>query len=719
MKTYQTITLAILSLFLFSCNQKPKEMQSPEIVFEKDNQNNLWFRNNAFQLKIDRHFHFKFYDTNNKSINVADEKSGSPFFIMVNEKKITGYDLDATNIKEATVNTVFGEGKRFVLTGKYKSKAIEQQITLEFYPEYPDAVISHVRYTNTGNDNIIIDEIYNNVFTLDARMTNEDNQPYGFWTFQGVAHDWGLDYIFSLPGDFERENYLGLQEESLMGGGVPLNDYWNETMGMAIAHIEPKPTIASMPVKVNKNQTVEIGIKKKMDKELGPGESIESILTATTIHHMDYYDAVKTYGRLMAAQGLRMEPFAKEAYEAIWCGWGYESDFTPEDIINTLPKIKEMGIRWVVIDDRWFDRYGDWNTREETFPGGMRQLKQFVQDLHDQGFLTKIWWAPTPAQPEVITNERRWPSATPGASDVAKQHPEWLVMDEQGNYQRCFRNMYFLDPASPEVQQYMEDLTRMFIDDLGFDGHKLDAYYIVPPNYNPEGQGEYPEQSYEDVPELIRIIHETSKELKPYSVTEICNCGVPQDFYQSIHTDQPVVSDPTSYEQVRNRVKLNKALWGPDCPIYGDHVEHVKVNDDKLGMDFASSVGTGAVIGTKFTWPAGPEKVRLTPEKEPHYKKWIALYNEKMLSKGEYLNLYDIAYDKPETHVIRKDGKMYYSFYADEWNGDIELRGLEDKDYTVRDYVNDVDIEMVSNGNNKINVTFTDHLFIECTPVNN
>ena len=62
-----------------------------------------------------------------------------------------------------------------------------------------------------------------------------------------------------------------------------------------------------------------------------------------------------------------------------------------------------------------------------------------------------------------------------------------------------------------------------------------------------------------------------------------------------------------------------------------------------------------------------------------------------MLSKGTYLNLYDYAFDKPEAHVIDKDGAMYYAFYAEKWNGEpITLRGLQaDRHYTVTEYTAD------------------------------
>jgi alpha-galactosidase len=67
-----------------------------------------------------------------------------------------------------------------------------------------------------------------------------------------------------------------------------------------------------------------------------------------------------------------------------------------------------------------------------------------------------------------------------------------------------------------------------------------------------------------------------------------------------------------------------------------------------------------------------------------------------MLSRGEYLgNLYDIGFDFPETHVIRKDQELYYAFFASHWTGPIELRGLQDRTYRVIDYVNNQDLGRV------------------------
>ena len=153
-------------------------------------------------------------------------------------------------------------------------------------------------------------------------------------------------------------------------------------------------------------------------------------------------------------------------------------------------------------------------------------------------------------------------------------------------------------------------------------------------------------------------------------------------------------------------------------------------NEQDLGSDFASTLGTGGVLGTKFTWPDyGPKfkNVELTPEKEAHWKEWITLYNQKMLSKGKFLNLYVYGFDVPEAYAIEKDGNMYYAFYAPSpanpktgerphWTGEIELRGLDGKSYRVTDYVHQRDLGTVSGPIAKLKVDFDDNLLLQATP---
>lgn len=715
MKVITLLTTAVL-MIVTACGS---EKQGHQGIYFHTGEDGIVLGNSVIELKFNEFLQCQIgYKKPGGSVvvNQTGNTVLPTHFLQTGQGIISNFELDQGSVLvESVVSEDFGPGRKFRIPATHKQLDIEQVLVVELYERHPNSVITQVSYINHSDKFIKANELVSNYYVIDSSSDSQQVHPGDLWTFQGIAYAWGTDYVFPLKPGFKRENFSGFQHRSRIGGGIPLTDIWSKDFGIAVASIEKKPKMLYYPTRVLDDGKTEISIRQSLDSPLAPGETLSSVRTATIMHSLDYYAPLAEFSSIMRDQGIRMEEPSPQTYEPFWCGWGYGSDFTPQDIYDVIPKLKELNIKWIVVDDGWFDRYGDWNPRKETFPGGEKQLRQFVDSLHSQGFLVKIWWVPTLAQPAGPPPNGKWPATTPGVSDVVSHHPEWLVKNENGEYARCPRNMYFLNGSLPEVQDYIEQLTRKFIQDWGFDGHKLDAYWVTPANNNPLTSR--PEASYESVPTFIKTIYETSKAIKPYSVTEICNCGVPQDFYQSVFTDQPVVADPTSFRQVRQRVKLNKALWGPQCPVFTDHVEHIKVGEKELGSDFASTIGTGGVPGTKFTWPNGPENVRLTGEKELHWKKWFSIYNQLKLSKGDYLNLYDLAHDKPETHAIKKDSAYYYGFYADKWQGDLELRGLQNRKYSVRDYVNNRDLGTVIGPTGHLDAAFDDYLLLECKPV--
>jgi alpha-galactosidase len=250
-----------------------------------------------------------------------------------------------------------------------------------------------------------------------------------------------------------------------------------------------------------------------------------------------------------------------------------------------------------------------------------------------------------------------------------------------------------------------------------YDGLKIDGQHLnaAPPCYNPAHNHAYAEEAFEKVPEFFKVIYETALGIKPNAVVEICPCGTAYAFHTMPFMNQPVSSDPESSWQIRLKGKTLKALMGPNVAYYGDHVE---LSDNRT--DFASTVGIGGVIGTKFTWPEGAKKdskIDLTLEKEKIWKKWINVYLDKMLPKGQYLGtLYDIGFEKPEAHAIKKDNNIYYAFYADEWQGSIELRGLDATSYKILDYINQKDYGTIQGPVATLNVKFDKYLLLEAAP---
>jgi alpha-galactosidase len=135
----------------------------------------------------------------------------------------------------------------------------------------------------------------------------------------------------------------------------------------------------------------------------------------------------------------------------------------------------------------------------------------------------------------------------------------------------------------------------------------------------------------------------------------------------------------------------------------------------------------GGVIGTQYRWPPGDKnaapgemptaKLILTPAKEQIWNKWIQIYRQHMLSQGQYLGgLYDIGFDKPETHAIRKGEDLYYAFFAPQWDGTVALRGLAKGKYKIVDYVHSVPLGTVEGPDGALKVSFKKSLLVVATP---
>lgn len=220
----------------------------------------------------------------------------------------------------------------------------------------------------------------------------------------------------------------------------------------------------------------------------------------------------------------------------------------------------------------------------------------------------------------------------------------------------------------------------------------------------------------EKLQDFFAAIYRTAMQINPEAVIELCPCGTSYSFFNFRSFNQAPASDPESSWQVRHKGKTLKALMGPSAAFAGDHVELSEGGDD-----FASTVGIGGIVSTKFTWPRDPkpkDSFLLTPEKEKVWHKWIALYNERELPRGRYRGeLYDIGFDKPETHVVEKSGRLYYAFYARAFSGPVTLRGLAAGRYRVRDYFNDRNLGNVAGMRNRLQLTFEHFLLLEAIPV--
>lgn len=589
--------------------------------------------------------------------------------------------------------------------------AIQAKLTIDRYTQWEDAFILQWEFENKGDSPLRVD-----ISSL-PRLRLSEALGQEVWTMQGVAVDWGQDFAQQLPESFARDNYLGHHDND-EGGGVPLIYCWNQKSGLALAHIETYQALWYMPVQSDGKRGIYVALQDRQPTEIAPGGKLQSLRVLLSLHHGDFFEPLRLYRQIMSKQGLSAPNTNEEDFQPAWCSWGYEFDVRPEEITGVLPVLKELGIPWLTLDDRWFDHYGDWNPRPDTFPGGDKLMRKMVDKIHTEGAYAQIWWYPLCIEDGV----GHWDTFEYGISQTLRQHPDWLVLNQDGSVARNNRGLAIICPGLSEVRQYTIDLTRRFIQEWGFDGHKLDNIYTVPPCYNQAHRHQRPEESVEGFAEVYRSIFENTRQLKPYSVNQICPCGTPVTHTLIPWMDQAVTADPTSSEQIRQRIKFYKGLLGPRFAVFADHVE---LSDGSV--DFASEIGAGGVPATKFIWPEDDTKrsrlkewPALTADKKSLWTQWLEIYRTRPLAKGEYLNLYDLAFDRPEAHAIRYDGRLYYAFYTNKlglkFSGKITLRGLETQEYQILDYVEDRVLGTVKGPSAELEVEFTSHLLLEASP---
>ena len=639
-----------------------------------NNQKQLKIENQYLQIEFDDSLYSKITSTIGNENVILNDYSATEY-IVVDGKEIKKYFIEKYD-RMALENTI-GEGEKLVITG-ISNEGIQKQVIVIVYNDFPTTAFYNVKYTNTGNKNASISKWTNNSYNL--KSTNAE-QP-AFWSYQGASFEDRRDWVFPLTEGFEQENFMGMNASDY-GGGTPITDVWTKDIGIAIGHVETSPKLIKIPVRMkDQKDGVSISVEYEKEMTLEPGESFETFESFVNVHTGDYYSTLKMFREVMAKKGLPMQKFTEASYEPIWCAWGYERDFKLKDVLGTLPKVKELGFKWAVLDDGWQTAEGDWYLHPKKFPNGDKDMKAFVGKINNAGLKAKLWWAPLAVDP---------------GTDLIKNHSDMLLLNEDGSTQDItWWDSYYLCPAYEKTQNYTKDLIIKMMRTWGYEGLKIDGQHLngVPPCYNPKHNHAYPEESVEQLQEFWKLVYDTAVSIHKDAVIEICPCGTCYSFYNLPYMNQPVSSDPLSSWQIRLKGKTLKGLMGESSPYYGDHVE---LSDNM--SDWAATVGIGGVIGTKFVWPVGIHsnketgEISLTKEKEMEWSKWVNIYNDKMLPKGIYQGeLYDIGFDKPETHAVKKDDKMFYAFYNSDWDGSVQLRGLEDKTYKVIDYVNNIEL---------------------------
>lgn len=179
-------------------------------------------------------------------------------------------------------------------------------------------------------------------------------------------------------------------------------------------------------------------------------------------------------------------PFVENEVRGVWLR---PTEGNEQQIIATLDNLKSNGFNNVFIETYYhgktiypskvMNEYG-FTVQNENFEG-FDPLAIWINEAHKRGMKVHTWF-----QSFYVGNQP--PESNP--SNILAIHPEWGNKTRQ--YADSFgatkslseHNGYFLDPANPAVQEFLEDLITEIICDYKPDGINLD--YIRYPNANPK-----------------------------------------------------------------------------------------------------------------------------------------------------------------------------------------------------------------------------------------
>ncbi|MDM7856003.1 glycoside hydrolase family 36 protein [Cellulomonas alba] len=584
-----------------------------------------------------------------------------------------------------------GRGVRTTVHGDAPA-GVRKTVVLTSYERLPGMVVLEATFTNASTQPVRVTGWRTAAHEL-------PESPGGFFTFSGATHTDRRDWVHRVTDTFDQVNFLGM-DSSDYGGGTPVATVWRRDAGLCVGHLEPVVRALSLPVR-RTSAGASIAVEDRAGRVLAPGGELVTATTFVMAHHGDHFVPLERYRDYLAGLGLRAPAAPVSAFEPVWCAWGYERDFTVEQVVATLPKVAELGLRWAVLDDGWQTNEGDWELHPEKFPRGDEDMRALTARIREHGLRPRLWWAPLAADP---------------ASDVHRLRPDMLLLGSDGEPQRVtwWDDLTLCPAYQPTIDHFVAQ-ARRFVTSWGFEGLKLDGQHLnaVGPCFNPAHGHVRPEESTEGLARFWEAIYDVVHAAAPDAVVEFCPCGTALDFHNLPFVDQYPSADPLSSFQVRSKGKSVKALMGTGSSYAGDHVELSDGQDD-----FASSYGVGAVLSTKFAYPAGPDpQVVLTPEKDALWRRWIALDARSGLTTGEYRGeLYDIGFDVPEGHAIAKGTALHYAFFADRWSGAVELRGLGPRTYRLTDPFHDTDLGVVAGPEASVDLTFTRFQLVVAEP---
>ena len=158
-------------------------------------------------------------------------------------------------------------------------------------------------------------------------------------------------------------------------------------------------------------------------------------------------------------------PVLLNCWEAVYFNHNYDT------LRQLADNAAAAGVERFVVDDGWFGSrrddtsgLGDWQIAQAVWPDGPKSLKALADYVHGKGMQFGLWFEPEMVNPD---------------SNVAREHPEWILSPTDARLPMQGRSQQVLDLTNPDAFAYIFDCMDSLIDELGIDYIKWDHNKLV------------------------------------------------------------------------------------------------------------------------------------------------------------------------------------------------------------------------------------------------
>lgn len=325
----------------------------------------------------------------------------------------------------------------------------------------------------------------------------------------GMIHTFGNTYKKPAPYG-ESKGGIAL-EKSLLTDSNTVQSWWNLGIfsdygqeSMVIGYTKTQNSLGRLQVLKNNNQDLSLIVESVFNPgfTLGKSQKISSDKCIIVLGS-DPYSALESYAAEIARETVKTPSHIVNG----WCNWFYTLDaFDEKEILRNASFaskiLKPYGLEYIQIDEGFQTTHGEWQSNNR-FPHGLKWLCDSIKVL---GLKPGIWLAP------FVISEN---------SVVYKNHPEWLIQDENGTpkrigpwpneetdwYKSENPKRYCLDISQPDAEKWYAALVDTVANLWGFEMIKVDfvAWTVFSANrfHNPSAS---PAQVYSKAMEIMRKV---------------------------------------------------------------------------------------------------------------------------------------------------------------------------------------------------------------------